>query len=171
MQKRFFDRYLKGIDNGWENEPPVEVEIRAPGDTVKRAARSTAWPLPETQWTRFFLDAASKTLGTGQPHNMASATYPALSGGSNFLNSKDFERPGATGPLRGVAWFTHDDPTDRPPELFAGTNTRFTPAGSTNPIFCCPCCPCDRQSCLQVRVPTRLIALRSVLDLPLPHHP
>jgi len=25
MQKRFFDRYLKGIDNGWENEPPVEV--------------------------------------------------------------------------------------------------------------------------------------------------
>jgi hypothetical protein len=36
MQKRFFDRYLKGADNGWENEPPVEVEIRARGDTVKR---------------------------------------------------------------------------------------------------------------------------------------
>src|SRR5215831_9370889 len=39
------------------------------------------------------------------------------------IQGKDFERPGATGPLRGVAWFTHDDPTDRPPELFAGTNT------------------------------------------------
>ena len=23
--KRFFDRYLKGIDNGWEKEPKVEV--------------------------------------------------------------------------------------------------------------------------------------------------
>jgi predicted acyl esterase len=242
MQKRFFGRYLKGIDNGWENEPPVEVEIRAPGDTVKRVARNTAWPLPETQWTRFFLDAASKTLGPGQPHNMASATYPALSEGVTFstapweqdveivgpvkaklfvssstrdmdifatvcafdpqgqemtfiaapepkspvtqgwlrvsqrkldpqrsteylpyyphderqplepgeiyevdleiwpmglalpkgscltltIQGKDFERPGATGPLRGVAWFTHDDPTDRPPELFAGTNTLHT---------------------------------------------
>jgi hypothetical protein len=27
--------------------------------------------------------------------------------------------------------------------------TRFTPAGSTNPIFCCPS-PSDRQSCFQV---------------------
>jgi len=39
---------------------------------------------------------------------------------------KDFERPGATGPMRGVAWFTLNDPTDRPPELFAGTNTMRT---------------------------------------------
>jgi predicted acyl esterase len=39
------------------------------------------------------------------------------------IQGKDFERPGATGPLRGVAWFTPRRPTDRPPELFAGTNT------------------------------------------------
>jgi uncharacterized protein len=53
----------------------------------------------------------------------------ALSRGSGLtltIQGKDFERPGATGPLRGVAWFTHDDPTDRPPELFAGTNTLHT---------------------------------------------
>ena len=42
------------------------------------------------------------------------------------IQGKDFERAGATGPLRGVAWFTHDDSTDRPPELFAGTNTLHT---------------------------------------------
>jgi predicted acyl esterase len=242
MQKRFFDRYLKGIDNDWENEPPVEVEIRGPGDTVKRVARSTAWPLPETQWTRFFLDAANKTLSPHQSQETASASYPALSEGLTFstepwernleivgpvkarlfvssstrdmdifatlcafdpsgeemtfiaapepkapvtqgwlrvsqrkldpqrsieylpyyphderqllepgeiyevdleiwpmglalpagsrltltIQGKDFERPGATGPLRGVAWFTHDDPTDRPSELFAGTNSIYT---------------------------------------------
>jgi predicted acyl esterase len=73
MQKRFFDHYLKGIDNDWENEPPVEVEIRGPGDTVKRVARSTAWPLPETQWTRFFFDAANKTLSPHQSQERASA--------------------------------------------------------------------------------------------------
>src|SRR5215471_6995908 len=48
--------------------------------------------------------------------------------------------------------------------------TRFTPAGSTNPISCCPCCPCHRQSRLRVRVPTRSIPPRSVFDLPISHH-
>ena len=48
--------------------------------------------------------------------------------------------------------------------------TRFTPAGSTNPIFCCPYCPFDRQSRLQVRVSTRSILPRSALDLPMSHH-
>jgi predicted acyl esterase len=42
------------------------------------------------------------------------------------IQGKDFERPGATGPLRGVAWFTHDDPADRPLNLFGGTNTIHT---------------------------------------------
>src|SRR5262249_4311282 len=42
------------------------------------------------------------------------------------IQGKDFERAGTTGPLLGVAWFTRDDRTDRPPELFAGTNTLHT---------------------------------------------
>ena len=28
--------------------------------------------------------------------------------------------------MRGVAWFTHDEPRDRPPELFHGTQTIHT---------------------------------------------
>ena len=28
FQRKFFDRYLKGLDNGWEKEPRVEVVIR-----------------------------------------------------------------------------------------------------------------------------------------------
>jgi hypothetical protein len=35
--------------------------------------------------------------------------------------------------LRGVAWFTHDDPIDRPPGLFAGTNTVHT--GGPHPAY------------------------------------
>jgi putative CocE/NonD family hydrolase len=242
LQRRFFDRYLKGIDNGWDSEPRVEVEVRAPVDTVKRVARGDTWPLPATQWTRLFLDAARNALAADPPSEAASASYPALSQGVTFSTSafphdveivgpvkaklfvssttpdmdifatvcafdtdgkemtfiaapepkapvtqawlrvsqrkldpqrsteylpfyphderqplvpgeiyevdleiwpmglalpagsrltltiqgKDFERPGATGPLRGVAWFTHDDTVDRPPELFAGTNTLHT---------------------------------------------
>jgi predicted acyl esterase len=238
-------------------------------------------PFPETQWTRFFLDAANKTLGPGHPHNMGSLTYPALSAGVTFsttpweqnveivgpvkaklfvssstrdmdifatvcafdpqgeemtfiaapepkspvtqgwlrvsqrkldlrrsteylpyyphderqplepgeiyevdleiwpmglalprgsrltltIQGKDFERPGATGPLRGVAWFTHDDPIDRPPELFGGTNTLYT-GGQHQSHLLLPILP----SRLQVRVPTRSIPPRSVFDLPISHH-
>src|SRR5712691_7117101 len=92
MQKRFFDRYLKDIDNGFGNEPPVEVEIRARGDSVKRVARSAAWPLPQTRWTRFYLDAATKTLGPDSPRGPASANYLALSPGFTFSTAPFAER-------------------------------------------------------------------------------
>jgi hypothetical protein len=46
--------------------------------------------------------------------------------GIAFRNSgQGLRATGATGPVRGVAWFTHDDP-DRPPGLFAGMNTLHT---------------------------------------------
>ena len=241
LQKRFFDRYLKGVENGWEREPRVEVELRAPGDTVKRALTSNSWPLEQTRWTKLYLDAGAKTLSASKPTQGAQASYPALSPGVTFsvtldkesdfvgpvkaklfvssttpdmdlfatvcafgpdgkemmflaapeprapvtqgwlrvsqrktdpkrsaehlpyyphderqdlkpgvvyevdleiwpmsislpsgsrltltLQGKDFERPGDTGPMRGVAWFTHEDPTDRPAERFEGTNTLHT---------------------------------------------
>ena len=42
----FFDRYLKGIDNGWENTPAVRICVLDPGgeDVVDRVAH--AWPVP-----------------------------------------------------------------------------------------------------------------------------
>ena len=54
------------------------------------------------------------------------------------IQGKDFERSGATGLLRGVAWFTHDDPTDRQWN-YSVAPTRSTPAGLINPTFCCRC--------------------------------
>lgn len=242
LQKRFFDRYLKGINNGWEKEPQIEVQIRAPGDKIKRLHQSTAWPLPETKWTKFHLDAAKKILGTDAVTASSSASYPAMTQGITFntaafekdteivgpsllklfvssstadmdifatlcafdpdgremtfigapepncpvtqgwlrvsqrkldtrrstsyfpyhphderhpltpnevyevdieiwplglflpkgsrlsliVAGTDFERPGSKPPFQGVAWFTHNDLHDRPPELFHGTNTLHT---------------------------------------------
>jgi uncharacterized protein len=242
LQKRFFDKYLKGIDNGWEKEPRVEVQIRAPGDKIKRQAQSTSWPLAEAKHVKFYLDAGAKTMGMATPGAAASASYPSLTQGVNFTTPKfekdteivgpamlklfvssstadmdifatlcafdpdgkemtfigaperfcpvtqgwlrvsqrktdpsrsndyfpyhphdekqplkpndvyeveveiwplglylpkgstlkliiagtDFVRPGSTPPFQGVAWFTHNDPTDRPKEIFDSTNTIHT---------------------------------------------
>src|SRR5262249_21788886 len=84
LQRKFFDRYLKGIDNGWEREPKGEVAVRAPDDTVKRTISGHACPLPATRWTRLYLDAGNRSLQRANPKDAASASYPALSEGVTF---------------------------------------------------------------------------------------
>ncbi|MDB5965434.1 MAG: putative hydrolase, CocE/NonD family, partial [Polaromonas sp.] len=59
LQRRFFDRYLKGLDNGWEQEPRVEADIRSTSDTIVRTVRDTQWPLSGTRRHTLFLDGAS----------------------------------------------------------------------------------------------------------------
>jgi predicted acyl esterase len=97
LQRKFFDRYLKSIDNGWEREPKVEVAVRAPDDTVKRTIAGDAWPLPGTRWTQLYLDAGSRTLEWANPNDAASASYPALSEGVTFSTApldRDMELAG-----------------------------------------------------------------------------
>ena len=84
LQRKFFDRYLKNIDNGWEREPKVEVAVRAADDTVKRVARDTQWPLTGTKWTRFYLDASSLTLSAAAPDKATSTSYAAIGEGVTF---------------------------------------------------------------------------------------
>ena len=85
-----------------------------------------------TEYLPFYPHDERQLLKPGEIYEVDLEIWPmglALPKGSRLtltIQGKDFERPGATGPLRGVAWFTHDDATDRPPELFAGTNTLHT---------------------------------------------
>jgi predicted acyl esterase len=48
---RWFDFWLKGIDTGITEDPPVRVFIQNTGEW--KAAEE--WPLPETRWTTFYL--------------------------------------------------------------------------------------------------------------------
>jgi putative CocE/NonD family hydrolase len=51
LQLRWFDHYLKGIDNGVDREPPLDLFIQ--GDNVWR--KENEWPLKRTKWTNFYL--------------------------------------------------------------------------------------------------------------------
>ena len=53
---RYFDHYLKGIDNGIENDAPVHVFVM--GANKWRAEQD--WPLPQTQWTKYYLHGQGK---------------------------------------------------------------------------------------------------------------
>src|SRR5215475_8404526 len=61
LQKRFFDHFLKGLDNGWETTPPVTLNIRHPGERFV-LRHENEWPLARTRWTRMYLDASTMTL-------------------------------------------------------------------------------------------------------------
>lgn len=60
--RKFFDRYLKGEDNGWENTPKVRVSVLNPGgkDIVDRVEED--FPIPRTQYQKLYLDIAKNSL-------------------------------------------------------------------------------------------------------------
>ncbi|MDB5904097.1 MAG: Xaa-Pro dipeptidyl-peptidase peptidase family [Betaproteobacteria bacterium] len=65
-QLRWFDHWLKGLDTGIMDEPPVKLEIRTGGETKPYAFRTeNEWPIARTQWTKLYLridrDTPNKT--------------------------------------------------------------------------------------------------------------
>lgn len=102
LQQKFFDYYLKGIDNGWNKEPPVHLAIRRPDGMTHRTA--TAWPLPNTQWTRFYLDTANRTLITRNPKKESIASYDGLGEGIVFSTPPFEKETEITGPVMARLW-------------------------------------------------------------------
>ena len=57
-QIRFFDYWLKGVDNGVMDEPPVKLAIRKGGDAFEWRSEQE-WPLARTRWTKLYLDLSA----------------------------------------------------------------------------------------------------------------
>ncbi|HEX6222695.1 MAG TPA: CocE/NonD family hydrolase [Acidimicrobiia bacterium] len=96
LQKRFFARFLKGENNGWDTEPPVLLQIRHIDRFEERKAES--WPLPETEWTTLFLDAGDESLGSKEPESSAALSYDATGRGVSFLLDPFAAETELTGP-------------------------------------------------------------------------
>ena len=80
-QKRFFDYWLKGIEKGIMDEPPVKLAIRHGADKFEwRYERE--WPLARTQWTKLYFNLAAGALAKEMPGTPASRTYAASSLGT-----------------------------------------------------------------------------------------
>jgi len=63
-QLRWFDHWLKGIDTGIMDEPPVKLEVRTGGGTGRYPFRfENEWPLARTEWTRLYLKADREPSG------------------------------------------------------------------------------------------------------------
>jgi predicted acyl esterase len=82
LQKRFFDHFLKGENNGWEQQPKVLLQVRHVDKFVERPENE--WPLARTQWTRYYLDLAERTLSTEPRAASSKVEYDAMGDGITF---------------------------------------------------------------------------------------
>lgn len=73
--RNFFDHYLKGLDNGWENTPKVRVSVleETGPDTVDRPEE--AFPIPRTQYKKLYLNGENISLSNENNEEMAAVTY------------------------------------------------------------------------------------------------
>jgi uncharacterized protein len=79
LQRRFFDYFLKGEENGWDKQPPLILTIRDPRGPFRR--NETEWPLARTQWFRYYLDTEAEALSPVPPPAAERMDYEALGPG------------------------------------------------------------------------------------------
>jgi putative CocE/NonD family hydrolase len=77
--RRFYDRYCKGINNGWETTPPVRIDVQdAYAEDYVVARPEDEFPLARTQYRRLYLDARDMSLSYSQADAPATASYDAI---------------------------------------------------------------------------------------------
>jgi len=97
LQKRFFDHFLKGADNGWSAQPRVQLQVRHVERFVER--HESEWPLARTQWTKFYLNCADHSLVREPPEAAGQITYDARGEGVTFISPPLGAETEITGPL------------------------------------------------------------------------
>jgi putative CocE/NonD family hydrolase len=121
-QLRFFDYWLKGIDNGVMDEPPVKLAIRKGRDEIEWR-HEQEWPLARTRWQKLYFDLSPPAAGMAanaavfvstNPEEMHSRTYDATSLGSMGSTSAASSQVmgGGIKPGMGIALETPPLPAD-----------------------------------------------------------
>ncbi len=103
LQKKFFGHFLKGEDTGWPDQPKVQLQVRHPSERfVER--HEDAWPLPRTEWTKFYLHPADLSLSREPSTTDGSVIYGGLSDGVTFLTAPLDRESEITGPIAAKLW-------------------------------------------------------------------
>ena len=139
IQRRFFDHFLKGIDNGWKNQPRVQLQVRHVDRFVQRMENE--WPLARARWTRLYLSLADKGLSWKPADKEGSIAYEGFSEGVTFLTPPIEEEMEITGPVAARLFISSStidadiflilrvfDPTSRE-VVFQGAIDPHTPIG------------------------------------------
>ena len=97
LQKRFFDHYLKGLENDWGQQPKVQLQIRHIDGFKER--HENEWPIERTQWTKMFLDAENNLNHQHSVSSTPSLSFEAMGEGIDFKSQAFDQETEITGPL------------------------------------------------------------------------
>lgn len=125
LQQKFFDYYLKGIKNGWDQEDRVRMKIRRPFTEDFEERRAEVWPLPQTKWTEMYISAESKALSWTPDSQTGQATFDAAGAPLLLRSQPMLKETEIAGPLA-ARLFISSTTTDA--DLFI-TVQAFSPSG------------------------------------------
>lgn len=111
FQKRFFDYFLKGIDNGMADAPRIRLEIRKTlEDYLVRD--ETQWPLGGTEYRKAFLDAMNGTLTFEAVDDAGKTTYDSITDEEAVFDIRFQEETEITGHIKLKLWVSTDKGDD-----------------------------------------------------------
>ncbi len=124
MQTAFFDHFLKGEDNGFDERPRVRLEVR---DTLEdyTVREADTWPLPSMVPTPLYLDPIDGGLADTQPETSGAFRYDARDGGAVFRKTFDTETE-LTGNMKLKLWVEAEGASDM--DLFVAVR-KYNAAG------------------------------------------
>jgi uncharacterized protein len=92
---RYFDYWLKGIENGAIDDPPVRVQVRT-GNASYFELHEDTWPIARTQYKRLYLDASPSTWsgdGIRKEFLRISPTPPTVERSASYDAHLDLGKP------------------------------------------------------------------------------
>jgi uncharacterized protein len=129
VQLRFFDCFLKGVDNGMLDVPSVRLEVRR-SFSEQDERWEPGWPPPGTTTRTLYLDAGQARLSESPVEHEASVAYTAArsaAGPDGAAFEIRFDRDTeVTGGMRLRLWVAADEADDA--DLFVGIE-KLDPAG------------------------------------------
>lgn len=132
-QKKFFDYYLKGEQNGWLDTPRVYIEVRETRDEY--AVRfENEFPLARTHYKKLYLNARDGSLIPESEKGILSgkAVYKSTQGGSASFGITFDEDTELTGYMKVRLWVSCKEADDM--DLFVTVRKFSGPCGADTPI-------------------------------------
>jgi predicted acyl esterase len=98
LQLRFFDYFLHGKNNGWDQQPRVQLQVRHTTKFVER--QENEWPLKRTAWRKIYLHPLDQSLHATPAKGKATAiSFDAMGDGATFMSGPAQTEFEMTGPM------------------------------------------------------------------------
>ncbi len=115
-QKKFFDYFLRGVENGMLSLPRVRLETRETINAYK-VRYENEWPIARTEYKKLYLDSGTGILNSDELSQVGKVTYDSKDGRAIFDITFDEDNE-LSGYMKLKLWVSAEETDDM--DLFVG---------------------------------------------------